>query len=475
MQQKNMPLQNSLITHISKKPISFHVPGHKNGELLGEESLFKDFAQFDVTELTGLDDLHDPQEAIKEAQHLLTKLYRSKKSYFLVNGSTVGNLAMILAACHEDDTVLVQRNCHKSILNGLMLAKVKPIFFSPEMNEKLSIPAGPSPKLIQQAINKYPQAKVLILTYPDYYGQAFNMKEIIDIAHMNNIIVLIDGAHGAHFLLGDPFPRSSLEFGADIVVHSAHKTLPAMTMGSYLHINSERISEQKVEFYLNVLQSSSPSYPIMASLDYARYFVGNFTKEDMNFFIQERHLFIRQLEEIPGLTVIASDDPLKLILRHESLSGFQLQEQLEKVRVFPELADLYQVLLILPLIKEGLSFPFKESIERIRQLSTELTTISNENNIVFRLKNPFDLMELSYSYKDMLDMSYEWINVEQSTGRIAAKMIVPYPPGIPLFLPGERISDEHLAYLRKLMKSGARFQGEAELKQGKIAVFLEVH
>ncbi|MBS4201454.1 aminotransferase class I/II-fold pyridoxal phosphate-dependent enzyme [Bacillus sp. FJAT-49732] len=471
MHQKNMPLYQSLVAHISKKPISFHVPGHKNGEIFGEDSPFKDFSKYDVTELTGLDDLHDPQEAIKEAQDLLTELYRSRKSYFLVNGSTVGNLAMILASCHEDDTVLVQRNCHKSILNGLMLAKVKPIFFSPEINKKLSIPSGPSKKLIQYAIEQNRHAKILILTYPDYYGQAYDIKEIIDFAHEHNIIVLVDEAHGAHFQLGDPFPPSSLQLGADIVVHSAHKSLPAMTMGSFLHINSERISEQTVEFYLHALQSSSPSYPIMASLDFARYYIGNYTKEDIAFFTQERQSFIRKLQEVSGLTVITSDDPLKLILRHESLSGFELQEHLEKVSVFSELADPYQVLLILPLIKQGMSFPFEEAIERLRQLSSKSPRASKEINILLEIENPIDLIELTYSYKEMFNMPYEWVYIDQSIGRIAAKMIIPYPPGIPLFLPGEKITDEHIIHLQKLIHAGARFQGDTELKQGKIAVF----
>ncbi|MBS4197983.1 aminotransferase class I/II-fold pyridoxal phosphate-dependent enzyme [Lederbergia citri] len=472
MHQKSMPLYESLVNHISKNPISFHVPGHKNGELFSEEIPFKSFAKFDVTELLGLDDLHDPQEVIKEAQDLLSALYRSRKSYFLVNGSTVGNLAMILAACQEDDTVLVQRNCHKSILNGLMLAKVKPVFFSPDINKNLLIPSGPNQKVIQYAIEKNPHAKILILTYPDYYGQTYNIKEIIDFAHEHNIVVLVDEAHGAHFQLGNPFPPSALQLGADIVVHSAHKTLPAMTMGSFLHINSERINEQKVEFYLNVLQSSSPSYPIMASLDYARYYLGNYTEEDRDVFIHERKLYIRKLQEVSGLTVMTSDDPLKLILRHENLSGFELQEQLEKVCVIPELADPYQVLLILPLIKQGMSFPFTKAIDGIRQVSLKSLRKSKENNILFEMKNPIDLVELSYSYKEMLNMPYEWVYINQSVGRIAAKMIIPYPPGIPLFLPGEKITDEHITQLQKLLQAGARFQGETQLKQGKIAVFI---
>ncbi len=465
-----MPLFEKVLQHQQGKPISFHVPGHKNGSLY-EESLHP-IGEWDLTEITGLDDLHSPEEVILEAQQLLADLYRTRKSYFLVNGTTVGNLAMILASCHEGDYVLVQRNCHKSILNGLMLAKVRPIFLNPVIDEHLFIPAGVDLQAVIHAFNQYPMIKACIFTYPDYYGQTYELKKIIQLAHERNIPVLIDEAHGAHFQLGEPFPESALSLGADMVVQSAHKTLPALTMGSYLHINSDRINMEKVEFYLNILQSSSPSYPIMVSLDYARHYLAQLSNEDITYTIQERDKFLKEMGEIPGIAVKESNDPLKLIIHHDHLSGFELQAFFEKVNIFPELADPFHVLLVLPLLKADMTFPFREAVQRMNGLSWKTRQARNRINENILLQDDPFTTELSLTYQEMADWSKKWIGFDQAIGKVAANMLIPYPPGIPLFLPGEKITENHIIQLKRLLASGARFQGDTEkLEDEKIAVF----
>ena len=429
--------------------------------------------KYDLTELSGLDDLHDASGVIEEAQMLLSALYETRKSYFLVNGSTVGNLAMILAVCNEGDVVLVQRNCHKSILHGLMLANVKPVFISPEMHIELSVPAGISADTVKQAFEQYPKAKACILTYPDYYGGTFDLKTIIDTAHQHGSLVLIDEAHGPHFKLGDPFPTSALDLGADIVVHSAHKILPAMTMGSYLHINSEEVTKEKVEFYLSVLQSSSPSYPIMASLDIARSYLADFTKKDIAYTYESREKFIREIQLIPGLQARTSDDPLKITLRHPSFTGYELQSAFEQSGIYPELADPYQVLLILPLLKQGIEYPFEQALERIlkacqtNQLKKQLLDQTNTMG-----KDMDKINELSLTYKEMDDRPFVWVSMDQAAGKIAAKMLIPYPPGIPLLMPGEKVTSEQVLLIQNYLLTNARFQGgDEQLKVGKIAVF----
>lgn len=472
MDQTMMPLYEIVSAHINKHPISFHVPGHKNGALYdGFHPSFFPFAHFDVTELSNLDDLHHPTGAIADAQHLLSELFQTRKSYFLVNGTTVGNLAMILATCHEGDSVIVQRNCHKSILNALMLAKVNPIFISPEWNTQLCIPTGVSIDSIQKALNQYKDVKACILTYPDYYGQAIQLKEIIALLHEQNVMVLIDEAHGAHFQIGTPFPCSSLSLGADIVVQSAHKTLPAMTMGSYLHINTHRVSEKKVERYLSILQSSSPSYPIMISLDFARHYLANFAKEDINYTLKKKEEFIQAITEIDGISILESDDPIKILLRHDQLSGYELQGMLESANIYSELADPYQVLIILPLLKMNKTFPFQQAIEKIKNISWEVKKSSKPP--AFKMDaDQQEITKLIYSYNKMEYMTYQWIQMDKAIGKVAAKMIVPYPPGIPLLLPGEKITERHMELLITLIETGARFQGESnKINEGYIAVF----
>ncbi|MEC2855836.1 aminotransferase class I/II-fold pyridoxal phosphate-dependent enzyme, partial [Bacillus cereus] len=221
-----------------------------------------------------------------------------------INGSTVGNLAMILSCCGEHDIVLVQRNCHKSIINALKLAGANPIFLDPWIDEAYNVPVGVRNEIIKKAIEKYPNAKALILTHPNYYGMGMDLEASIAFAHAHKIPVLVDEAHGAHLCLGEPFPKSALTYGADIVVHSAHKTLPAMTMGSYLHINSHLVDEEKVTTYLSMLQSSSPSYPIMASLDIARFTMARIKEEGHSEIVEFLRRFKEQLRSIPQIAIL---------------------------------------------------------------------------------------------------------------------------------------------------------------------------
>lgn len=471
MNQDQLPLYERLLQHKQNRPISFHVPGHKNGILYeGIDSVFAQIAQLDATELTGLDDLHAPEGVIAKAQRLLTDLYQSNQSYFLVNGTTVGNLAMILACCQAGDYVLVQRHCHQSILHGLHLAKLKPVFIASTVREDGEIQL--MVETVQRAFQQYPSIRACIFTYPDYYGQTFNLQAMTEIAHQNNALVLVDEAHGAHFCLGEPFPSSSLRLGADIAVHSAHKTLPAFTMGSYLHINSDHVPVKKVERYLKMLQSSSPSYLIMASLDLARHYVSHFSKEDIYYTQQKKQDFIKKIKQLSGIQVIASDDPLKMVVRHTTLSGYELQAKFEQVGIYPELADPQQILLIFPLLKTGMAYPYDQALQQLHSLSWTGRQAQKQPKQNILWQESITITTLALSYEEMEDRKEDWVEMDESVGRVASQMVTPYPPGIPLIMSGEKITQAHIEQLKKLMEFGARFQGEMEaLRNGKLAVF----
>lgn len=468
---KQLPVFKVLSQHLQQKPISFHVPGHKNGLLLSDFlPNMEQVLQYDLTELSGLDDLHSPEEAIAQAQQLLTSCYRTKKSYFLVNGSTAGNLAMVLSTVKAGDRVFVQRNCHKSIFNALQLAGAQPIFLRPEIDHELATTVGVSLEVFKQAIADYPDTKVAIFTYPNYYGQTFNIKEMIDFAHQHDLVVLVDEAHGAHFIIGEPFPASSLLYGADMVVHSAHKTLPAMTMASFLHINSERVSIRKVSQSLGMLQSSSPSYPLMLSLDIAREYVASFTKNDVAYLLQQIEQFHQELMKLPMFQVIQTDDPIKLLLKvtNQGLSGFELQKLLEAEGIFTELADHDQVLLILPLLKVEQEYPFEEALRRIKKVSDRIVPKEREQLVI---PNANPLSTLALSYTEMEELVAEPISFDQLSGRIAAETIIPYPPGIPLVIRGELITSQLVQQLKQLFSSSAKVQGGEAFLLGKVLVF----
>ncbi|MEH7505841.1 aminotransferase class I/II-fold pyridoxal phosphate-dependent enzyme [Neobacillus drentensis] len=473
--QLKTPLYDALIEHINKRPVSFHVPGHKYGQINLPEAnrYFKQILQIDATELSGLDDLHSPEGAILEAEALLSDLYQTQKSYFLVNGSTVGNLAMIMAACEEGTKVLVQRNCHKSVLNGLSLAKADPVFLEPEFNQKWKVPSGISIETVKNAINLYPDAKALILTYPNYYGMGNDIQEIVKETHLHDIPVLVDEAHGPHFILGDPFPPSALQLGADIVVQSAHKTLPAMTMGSFLHVNSTLINCQKVKEYLTMFQSSSPSYPIMASLDLARNYLATYNHKDSTYLLTEIKRFKEALAEIPVIKVLEyptdNGDPLKITIQSRSgLNGYELQRRLEEVSIYTELADPNNVLFIFPLLKEGQSFPLGEIVLKIKKALMGFP--SNEIHEAFELASQ-KISTLAIPFKEMVNLKVKEVDLSAAEGEVAGETIIPYPPGIPLLIKGERITKDKLSQLCRLLRSGARFQGGASLKDGIIKTF----
>lgn len=475
--QAKMPLYEALLLHKKRKPSSFHVPGHKSGFLyktLDIDPTFYQFLTYDVTELSGLDDLFAPKGAIAEAQTLLTTYYETRASFFLVNGTTVGNLTMVLAVCSPGDVIFVQRNCHQSIIHACMLAKVKPVFLSPEMDNEFGVPNQIDLRVVKEAFKRYPQAKACVFTYPNYYGMTYQLKQIIEYAHENNLVVLVDEAHGPHFKLGEPFPPSAIDLGADIIVQSAHKILPAMTMGSYLHINSKAVSIEKVTRYLSMLQSSSPSYPIMATLDISRHFLAHFTTADIMHTIEERNKFIKKLKKISEIKIKQKQDPLKISLTHKKMSGYQLQTILESVGIYPELADPYQVLLIWPLLKKGQRYPFEEIVICL-QNTLAVTTVDQstcmQSFIEDKIKS-HPITVLAYSYDEMEQKNIEWIDINEAEKRIAAKMIIPYPPGIPLLMTGEKISKKHIDQLNYLRQLNARFQENHPLfQEGKIAVF----
>lgn len=472
MNQSDAPIYQALIAHKEKGSVSYHVPGHKSGHVFEKSAhtVFKSILEIDVTELNGLDDLHAPEGPILEAEKLLADFYHSSSSYFLVNGSTVGNLAMIMAVCEEGDTVLVQRNCHKSAIHALKLANVTPIFVTPFFNQEWGIAGGVDAEDVRKALDMYPQTRAVILTHPTYYGEAQSIRGIVSAAHQKEIPVLVDQAHGAHFGLPG-FPESAVEAGADIVVHSAHKTLPAMTMGSYLHLNSKLVNKEELDYYLQVFQSSSPSYPIMASLDLARCYLASFGKVDIEYLLQSIQDFREGLKRIPGLKVMENDDLLKVTIHSEKVpDGYEFQALLEEQGIFTELADTQNVLLVIPLLKSSMSYPFIETVTKIQNL------VEGENAVkkVVKLPNLIYkdfLSSLTLTYKDMKKLPKLPVTFSEAVGCVSAEMIIPYPPGIPLIMAGEMITAEKVAHMESLRNKGARFHGSTVLSRGLLLVF----
>ncbi|WP_188456169.1 aminotransferase class I/II-fold pyridoxal phosphate-dependent enzyme [Virgibacillus oceani] len=472
MNHKSIPLFQKLSEFSKQNPVSFHVPGHKNGAIFPEKAIesYDQLLPLDLTELTGLDDLHAPSGVITEAEKLAADFFGADHTFFLVGGSTAGNLAMILAACNAGDKIIVQRNCHKSIINGLELSGAMPVFINPEYDKSVDRYTAPNLATLKQALEENSDAKAVVLTYPDYFGKTYAIKQMIEIAHKHNIPVLVDEAHGVHFSLGELFPSSSLDLGADVVVQSAHKMAPAMTMSSFLHIKSTRIEMGKIAHYLQMLQSSSPSYPLMASLDIARSFLAGLTPIELEN-IQASVYQVRELMQSNDvwdlLTYVETDDLLKIIIQvKDGLSGHDVAQAFEKEGIYPELATHNQVLFI-----HGLA-PFNEHSKlnrAIKRIKEQLKISSYHATIDIGRLFVKPIQKLAVSYQTMNQLQPVYVPLKEGTGYIAAEAIIPYPPGIPLILKGEIITTEHIEIIEQLLEQGVTIQ-HRDLNKG-IGVF----
>ncbi|MDQ7726985.1 aminotransferase class I/II-fold pyridoxal phosphate-dependent enzyme [Bacillus halotolerans] len=474
----NTPLYHALIQHARRNSHSFHVPGHHNGDVFFDEAktIYNPLLTIDLTELSGLDDLHHPSGVIKEAQDLVSQLYGSAESFFLVNGTTVGNLAMILSVCDPGDTILIQRNCHKSVFHAVDLAGAEPVYLAPDIDEIMHVPTHVPLGTIKEALKAYPNAKGLVLTNPTYYGHSADLTEIISEAHQYGIPVLVDEAHGAHFVLGEPFPASALQMGADIVVQSAHKTLPAMTMGSYLHLNSNKIERNRVANYLNRLQSSSPSYPIMASLDLARAYLQHMIEEQKLPDVLQHIQLIKQTfdslayaEAVEPANQRITTDPLKLTIRSKcGHSGFTLQKILERVNIFTELADENQVLLVLPLGGKQ-----RIDSETIKKIDHEIEKTPTEQMNVSPEWEAQPITVMPYPKKVLNTLQKEYVGFDKAAGRLNAEDVIPYPPGIPMIMAGERITMESVQKLSRLISMKTHVQGNMKINEKQLLVYIE--
>jgi arginine/lysine/ornithine decarboxylase len=482
------PLYEKLVSHFESRPASFHVPGHKSGRGVDRQAkrFFEQVMSIDLTEIAGLDDLYHAEGVIQEAQELAAHCFGAEQTFFLVNGSTVGNLAMILSLCGRDDILLVQRNAHKSVIHGLMLAGAKAVFIYPEIDKHTGLTAGISIRDVEKALAIYPEAKGLLITNPNYYGIGSHLGELAELLHAHGKPLLVDEAHGAHYGFHPELPKSALRYGADMVVQSTHKMLTSMTMGSMLHIQGKRINRAAVKNCLSLLQSSSPSYPIMASLDVARRQMHTEGYEIIEKGLIHVRWFADQMKTLPAFRVIGSmetsdkfhtKDPFKIIAADltGTLTGFELKEQLEARGCFCEMADPVYVLLVFSLATT------KDDAERLYKTFKQINANLNldKKELIPSIPNIYNLTfhhSVSAPISFNLDMirhnkPVRHVALEQAVGFQAAEMIIPYPPGIPVLYPGETVTPEMADYLIRLDQAGAKFQGASLGDNHTIAVF----
>ncbi|MFD2115497.1 aminotransferase class I/II-fold pyridoxal phosphate-dependent enzyme [Paenibacillus yanchengensis] len=519
------PLAKQLMEFIASTPTTFHVPGHNYGQVLNkmerilqEEkylstnkngfsdgqyekvlALLKAIMMLDTTELNSTDDLHDPVAGIAEARKLAAKTFGADQSYFLVGGSTAGNIALLLATCEPGDTILVQRNVHKSIINGLKLAGANAVFLMPEYEPVTKLMTIPSLIQLEKALQLYPHAKAVFLTNPNYYGIGYRLEQWVELVHRFDIPLLVDEAHGAHYSLHEQVPSGALEAGADAVVQSTHKTLTAMTMSAMLHIQGDLIDRQQISDCLAMIQSSSPSFPQMISLDIARAIIDVAGKQlleqslntvqQLTEWIEHKTEYLKIVadENIRMTTNDLQKDPLRILMYDTSgkFSGLQLQRLFEAQNCWVEMADLTYVVFVIHLGTEVADIDkLKAAIEQIDQQLSEkkqATASANKGIIKEVMINKEVLpdvetelaisLPVSFDRKSSSSKTVRLVHLEEAVGKVAAEAIIPYPPGIPLLYEGEIWTDAHSHLVKQFIENGAKFQGSAVANLQKVKIF----
>lgn len=464
-------INNKLQNIVNDDLISFHMPGHKKGKIydkLGYGDLVKNLYKMDTTEIIETDNLHSPEGIIKDSQERASKIFRSEKSYYLVNGSTCGIQAAILSTCSPGEKILVNRDCHQSAINAFILGDINPIYIKGSICEDTYTIKGVNEQDVLDAIDNNSDIKVLMLTYPSYYGMVFDLEKICTYAHEKGIVVIVDEAHGAHLGLSDKLPKSALEQGADIVIQSIHKTLPSFTQSSIIHVQGDLIDKKNLERFLKIVQSSSPSYVMMASLEIAIDIYDRYGKDLMQGLLSNIDDFEKDLSEINGVKVLKGHDKTKVFvsLKDLGINGYDLEETLRyKYNIQVELSNYYGVLLICTIGNE--KDDFDQFLCAIKSIVEDLSGDKN-NDLDKSEDNVTKLMKLNYpdlipqkiiSPREAFYSDKKAVLLKESIGKISGEYIIPYPPGISLTSPGEIITQEVIDYILACKQYGMHVSG----------------
>ena len=419
------------------KKIPMHMPGHKRNTALAPY-LKRLGADLDITEIDGFDNLHAPCGIIYESMQKAAALRNSKSAFYLVGGTTAGILATVTAIVEQGDKVIVSRNCHKSVYNALELNDAEAVFVMPKIDTKTGISGSIGPCDIENAIKENPDAKLVILTSPTYEGVTSDIKGICQIAHKNNIPVLVDGAHGAHLGFSEDFLPDNISLGADICVESLHKTLPSLTQTAVCYVNGNLVDCKKIADKLAVFQSSSPSYLLMASIDGCINLLEEKRAELFHDWNERLVYFYKKCSDLKNLKILENNgeffglDKTKIVILTKN--GPWLSDSLRNMGIECEMtAPGYVVAMT------GMG----DTKEMLSYLATCLLKIDNdaskwEETEDISIKLPEKVMKI----KDSKKKDHEWVEITESCGRISAGYVFAYPPGVPIIAPGEIISEE---------------------------------
>lgn len=446
---------------------AFHMPGHKrNLDLMDGTSPYR----IDITEIDGFDDLHHAEGILRDAQERAARVYHADETHFLVNGSTVGILSAILGTTEKGDSILVARNCHKSVYHAIYLNELDPVYLYPKFDTEQGLSTEIDAADVQKALEEHPKIRAVMIVSPTYDGVVSDIEKIAEIVHAKGCPLIVDEAHGAHFGFDPYFPKSANIYGADLVINSLHKTLPALTQTALLHVNGDMVNRRKVKQYLDMLQTSSPSYILMASIDAC---IGMLeetleTQSDARSDYKYKNIFSeyanriealrKDLKRLKYLKIIQTDntdryDRSKFVIsvKHAPMSSHELYEiLLHRYHLQMEmLAGTY----VLAMTTVG---DTQEGLDRLRdallEIDKEIDTRQGrpaaiETDLPLSGRQP--ALEKVWTIAEAVNRrdKIQKRSFEDSIGCISVEYAYLYPPGSPLIVPGERITKEAVEIL----------------------------
>ncbi len=494
MDQSRTPYFQALLDYVDAGVIPFHTPGHQQGNGLERgfrEFIGDNFASIDLTPMPGLDDLLQPVDSLLEALELAAQAYGADRSYFLINGSTSGNQCMMMTAANPGDAVAVPRNSHKSLLGGLIMSGVRPIYMQPEVDENLHMDNVVTPETVQRTLLDHPDLQAVYIVSPTYYGVAADLEAITKIVHFHDKVLMVDEAWGPHFHFHPALPVSATAAGVDLCINSTHKMLSSFSQTAMLHQKGDRVRVDRLEAVLKLFLSTSPNLALVASLDVARKQMATEGAALLSRTIELANETRRKLNTIEGVYCFGEErvgqngvfdfDPTKVTITVKDLgyTGYEAAEILRRrYNVQVELADLFNCVALFTIgTTAAAADRLVLGVSELAREDRPVDIFSPSGILQRRLKTgSYRLPKIPVLHmlpREAFLADTESVRFKTSAGRICAEVITPYPPGIPVISPGEEISKEIIDYLDLEIRAGVRMQGpfDKQLKTIRVVKF----
>ena len=464
--QEKMPFVEALESYKEQHFMPFHTPGHKIG--VEAPQLLKDWMgaalPYDLGVMYALDDLHEPERELKEAQDLTAELYGADGCWFSINGTTALIEAMIMGTVGPDETIIIPREAHRSVISGLVLSGAKPVYMDCQFDDRWGIPLGVSVEDAIKTMDAHPEAKAILLVYPNYYGVGVDIVNIVKEAHKRGLVVLVDEAHGPHLPFSKNLPIEAIAAGADLVAQSTHKSVGSLTQTSWLLGQGDKINQRRITQMHQMLQSTSPNYIFLASLDMARHQLATEGKALISRTV-ELSLYLRhELNKISGITTMEYIDIQERVVNYDctkvlidakvlGLTGIEFERMLREYRIEVELVQAHHVLVLITIgdTKESVT-SLIQAVQAISDTILHTSKVANSNVVEHaeNLSKDSSLLPkpiVRVTPRNAMYANREQVPLRDALHRIVGETIAYYPPGIPCVAVGEEISSSVLQYI----------------------------